>query len=234
MIGSASPHQRMILVTVVAGLALLAALWVLAISPKRSESATVRDNVATQKERLGAAQTQLVSYESARKQYPGLLVELRGLDEAVPARGEISVLLRQLQKRAKASNSTLSLVSLEGGAAPAAAAPATTPGAPATSLTPGAVLGASGLAKLPFSFEYSGRYFDLVNILAAARRTVSVKSGDLKIDGRLVTIEGLSFQRATPDSALITANVSGTAYIAAAPPTPTPPATPADATQGGS
>jgi hypothetical protein len=96
------------------------------------------------------------------------------------------------------------------------------------------VLGTGGLAKLPFSFEYSGRYFDLVHILAAARRTVSAKSGDLKINGRLVTIEALSFEPQTPGSKLITANVSGTAYIAAAPATPTAPATPAAATQGGS
>jgi hypothetical protein len=235
MIGSASPHQRMIIGTVVAGVALLAALWLLAISPKRSENAAVGKNVATQEQRLIAARTQLASYEAARKQYPGLLTELRGLDEAVPARGEISVLLRQLQKRAKASKSTLRLVSLEGGSAPATPAPpAPAGGASTTNLTPGAVPGTGGLAKLPFSFEYSGRYFDLVHILGAARRTVSVKSGDLKINGRLVTIEALSFNRDTPDSPLITANVSGTAYIAAAPPTPTAPATPAAATQGGS
>lgn len=232
MMSSASPHQRMIIATILAGAALLAALWLLAIAPKRSESATVKTNVAAQQERLGAARTQLASYESARKQYPGLLAELRRLDEAVPARGEISALLRQLQKRAKASKSTLTLVSLDSAAAaPVAVAPGAAPTAP---LTPGAMLGNGGLAKLPFSFEYSGRYFDLVNILAAARRTVSVKSGDLKINGRLVTIEALAFQPETEGSKLITANVSGTAYIAAAPPTPTAPATPAAATQGGS
>ncbi len=226
MIGS-SPHQRMIIATVLAGGALLAALWVLAIAPKRSESASVKANVATQQKRLSDAQTQLASYESARKQYPGMLVELRGLDKAVPARGEIPALLRQLQKRAKASKSTLRLVSLEStGAAPVAGA------ATGASLTPGATPGTGGLATLPFAFEYSGRYFDLVNILKAARRTVTVKSGDLKINGRLVTIEGLSFARETPETSLITANVSGTAYIAAAPPTPT--AAPAAATQGGS
>ncbi len=232
MIGSASPHQRMIIATVAVGIALLAALWMLAISPKRSESATVKSNVAAQEQRLSAAQTQLASYEASRKQYPGLLAELRGLDEAVPARGQISVLLRQLQKRAKARNATLQLVSLEAAAATAAPAPGAASG---TSLTPGATPPSSGgLAKLPFSFEYSGRYFDLVKILKEARRTVAVKSGDLKINGRLVTIEALTFQRETPESSLIKANVAGTAYIAAAPPTPIATAIPADAPQGGS
>ena len=41
MMSSASPHTRMMIFTVLAGLAVLAALWVLAISPKRSESAAV-------------------------------------------------------------------------------------------------------------------------------------------------------------------------------------------------
>ena len=61
------------------------------------------------------------------------------------------------------------------------------------------------------------------------------KSGDLEIDGRLVTIEGVSFAREKPDSPVIKASVSGTAYIAAttATPPPTTVAAPA-APQGGS
>jgi hypothetical protein len=62
-----------------------------------------------------------------------------------------------------------------------------------------------------------------------------VKSGDLKIDGRLVTIEGISFERAAPDAPLIKASVAATAYIAAAPADPQPAAIPAaTAAQGGS
>ena len=103
------------------------------------------------------------------------------------------------------------------------------------SSTPGASTPAGGVSALPFTFTYTGKYFDLVHVLAAARKAVTVKSGDLKIDGRLVTIEGVSFARANPDSPVITASVAGTAYIAAETATPTPPAVPAAAaTQGGS
>ena len=58
-------------------------------------------------------------------------------------------------------------------------------------------------------------------------------SGDLKIDGRLVTIEGVSFAREDAGAPEIKASVSGTAYIAAA---AAPPATAAVAAapQGGS
>jgi Tfp pilus assembly protein PilO len=222
MMSSASPHQRMMIATGLVAAAILALLWVMAISPRKSESAEVTQNVATQEERLAAAQTQLASFQSSKKQYPGLLTELRRLDEAVPARGAISELLRQLQRRARVSKSELQVAALK----PAGA------GAPgATAVTPGAAPRAGGIAALPFTFTYTGKYFDLVKVLKAARRAVTVKSGDLEIDGRLVTIEGLTFERDEASSPIIKASVSGTAYIAAAPAPPTP-AAPAAPTQG--
>lgn len=243
MISSASPHQRMILGTVLAGVLVLAALWLLAISPKRSESAQVRDNVAAQEQRLDAAQTQVAAYEEARKDYPRNLRALGRLDKAVPARGEISTLLRQLQKRANVRNSALRVAALKPAAAKAAtpatsgATTAFSPGAAGATSgapTPGATVGKlGGVATLPFTFTYTGKYFDLVNVLKAARRSVTVRSGHLRIDGRLVTIEGVSFERPKVDSDEITAAVSGTAYIAAAPATP-PAAASAATTPGGS
>ena len=225
MINSGSPHQRMILVTGLVGVVIVAALWMLVLSPKRSESATVKDSVAALQTRLAEAKTQLASYQSAKKQYPGMLAELKRLDEAVPARGEIQVLLRQIQKRAKARGSDLQVAALKASSGPSAAT---------AGLTPGASQGNGGIATLPFQFTYTGKYFDLVRVLAAARRAVTVKSGDLKIDGRLVTIEGIAFERPDTDKPLIKATVSATAYIAAAPPAPAPAADPAAAATGGS
>lgn len=225
MMSSRSPHQRMIMGTMLAGASLLAALWMLALAPKRSESAKVKTNLAGQEQRLAAARTELARYEKSRERFPGLLTELRSLNEAVPAHGAIPSLLRQLQRRAHAEKSDLSLVSLKAGT--------TSPG---SGPTPGAASGPGGLATLPFAFAYTGEYFDLVHVLAAARLAVRVKGGDLRIGGRLVTIEGLSFQRAAADSSLIKASVSGTAYIATDATTPPQPAaSPAAASpQGGS
>lgn len=228
---SASPHQRMIIGTLLAGAALLAALWVLAISPKRSESAVVRSNVAAQEARLSAAQSTVASYQAARKAYPRNVRALKRLDSAVPARGAIPALLSQLQRRANARRSDLNLAALTPG--PTTAAPVAGATTPASNITPGATLGAGGIATLPFTFTYTGRYFDLVHVLAAARKSVTVHGGHLKIDGRLVTIEGLSFQRVSADKDLITASVSGTAYIASATPTPSA-ASAATTTPGGS
>ena len=228
MMSSASPHKKMILGTLMAGAVLLAALWLMALSPKRSESAEVKTSVAAQEQRLAAAKAELASYQTARTQYKGMLAELRRLDEAVPARGAIPSLLRQLQKRARARNTQLRLAALKPGSSGPAGA--------ASGLTPGATPLAGGIAALPFTFTYAGKYFDLVKVLKAARKAVTVKSksGDLEIDGRLVTIEGVSFAREKPDAPVIKASVSGTAYIAAAAAQPPATAVTPTAPEGGS
>lgn len=221
-----SNERSAIALVVVGGVALLAALWILAIGPKRTESAEVRDNVAAQEQRVQDAQAQLAGHQNARKQFPRMLAELRTLDKAVPARAAISSLLRQLHRRAKVQDSVLRLVALKaaGGAAPAAATG--TPPVP-----PGATVGPDGLAAMPFTFEFNGKYFDLRDVLATVRRSVRVKSGDLKVSGRLLTIDGLTFTRTDPRSPTTKAIINATAYIAPdGASTPQPPAT----TAGGS
>ncbi len=213
---------RTIAIVALAGVAILAALWMLAISPKREERSQVKANVAAQQARLQTAKTQLASFEAAKKQFPVKLAELKRLDEAVPARGAISSLLRQLQRRAKVRNSNLRLVALKpAGAAPAAAG-ATTPQTP---VTPGAAVGPDGLATLPFTFEFTGDYFDLRDILATVRRSVSVRKDKIKVGGRLLTIDGLAFTRTDPASSKTKATLNATAYIAPdGASTPQPPA----------
>jgi hypothetical protein len=193
-----------------AGLAILAALWMLAIKPKREERAQVRENVTAQQARLDAAQSQLASFEASRKAFPAKLGELRKLDKAVPSRGAISSMLRQLQRRANVRHSDLQLVALKSAGAPVGAPGATT--APPT--TPGASVGPDGLAVLPFTFEFTGDYFDLRDILRTVRRSVSVHKDKIKVGGRLLTIDGLTFVRTDPDSSMTKATLNATAYIA--------------------
>jgi Tfp pilus assembly protein PilO len=216
-----SNERSAIAVAVLAGLAIVAAVWILAISPKRAEEADVQANVATQTTRLTAAKAQVASYQGARKQFPGMLAELKSLDKAVPARAAISSLLRQLQRRADVRGSELRLVALNPGAQ---AAPA-----------PGTTTGPAGLSAMPFTFEFTGKYFDLRDILATVRRAVHVKAGDVKVSGRLLTIDGLTFTPTTPGAGAsdTKAVINATAYIAPdGAPTPQSPA--AATTAGGS
>jgi len=220
---------RSLIAVCLAGAALLGALWFFAIAPKRSERLGVHGDVAAQQLQLDAVEAQVVAYTDSRKQFRGLLSQLRRLDRAVPSRGAVSSLLRQLQQRAEARGSSLSLIALKEGGQATAGATGTAP------KTPGAVAGPGGLSALPFTFEYTGKYFDLLQILATMRRSVRVK-GDriITITGRLLTIDGLSFKRADARTRLTKAVVNGTAYFApdatssAQAPTDIPPAAPKD------
>jgi hypothetical protein len=202
---------RSLVAVIVAGVALLGTLWVVAIAPKRSDRQDIDGRVAAQQKLLRSAEAQVAAYTASRRQFRSLLWQLRRLDGAVPARGDISALLRQLQHRAEARGSELSLIALKDGAQVATGA-ASTAAAPTT---PGAVAGPDGLSALPFTFEYTGKYFDLLEILATARQSVRVK-GDrvIWIKGRLLTIDGLSFKRADGETILTKAVVNGTAYFA--------------------
>ncbi|HUR86602.1 MAG TPA: hypothetical protein VMY78_14765 [Solirubrobacteraceae bacterium] len=220
-----SNERNATILVALTGLVLVGALWLLAISPKRSEKSTVDANVVTQQARLQAAKTQVATYTAARKQFPGMLAELRRLDEAVPARGAISSLLRQIQRRAKVQNSELRLVALKSATATAAGS--------AVPVTPGATAGPDGLAALPFTFEFTGNYFDLRDILATVRRSVRVRSGDVKVSGRLLTIDGVTFTREDPSSSTTKAVLNATAYIAPDGASPEAPAGAADAAPTG-
>lgn len=212
-----TPQRRALVAVLATGVVLLAALWLLAIGPARGERETVRANVAEQQARLDAATAQVADYGDARRQFPGLLAELRRLDRAVPSHAAIASLLRELQRRARVRGSDLRLAALQEGAAPAAAATG-------SQTAPAAAAGPGGLSALPFTFEYTGTYFDLLAILRAVRNAVHTSDGDLAIDGRLLTIDGLAFKRLDPDRPLTKAVVNATAYIAPDGP-PTAPAT---------
>ncbi|MGH2840309.1 MAG: hypothetical protein ACRDKY_05740 [Solirubrobacteraceae bacterium] len=225
---SASAQNTLLVPVIATGVALIAVLWFVAIGPKRSDRADAAQKVSAQQGRLEKARKQVTEYTASRKRFAGMLVELRRLDVAVPARGDISGLLREVQRRARLRHSDLRLATLK---TAAARADGTKP------VTPGASEGPGGLAALPFTFSYTGRYFDLLKVLSAARDAVTVRSGNLSIDGRLLTIDGVSFGRPTPDSKLTRVVLNATAYIAAdatKPPEAAQPAAPAAPTKDGS
>lgn len=246
-------ENRTALTVLVVATALIALLWVTAISPKRAEHAAVRDDLAGQQQRLEVARVQVVQERAARERFPALRAELRRLDVAVPAGGEISTLLRSLQRGADRRGVTLRIALLQDAAAASVPAPSPTPvsapggnGSPASKppgatpptaappagtggtatpatdsaslaalSTPGAVAGPAGVAALPFRFTFTGRYTQLLDVLAAVRRAVSPRGERVAVRGRLMTIDGLSLTRPDRGSPVTRATVNATAYVAA-------------------
>jgi Tfp pilus assembly protein PilO len=101
-----------------------------------------------------------------------------------------------------------------GSAAGAPAAPATQVAAAA--LPPGAVVGTAGLATMPFSFVFEGRYLDMQRFLADVDRFVAVDGGRIDVRGRLLTVDGLALTTSPDAHGLVKASITATAYVAPA------------------
>jgi type II secretory pathway component PulM len=123
--------------------------------------------------------------------------------------------------------------------------PATTSPAPATqaaasALPPGATVGSAGFPTMPFSFVFSGTYFDMERFFGDVQSFVKVKGKQVDADGRLLSIDGFSLVAGPGGFPNVKASVAATAYLrtAADDNTSTAPtgaaATPAGSTASGS
>ena len=106
---------------------------------------------------------------------------------------------------------------------------------------PGAVVGEAGLLTVPFSFTFDGGYVAMQRFLAAVHGLAKSTRGQIRVRGRLITIDGFSLGAGRNGFPKVKALVRATAYLmpeptpataatppatAAAPTTPTAPAAP--------
>jgi hypothetical protein len=61
------------------------------------------------------------------------------------------------------------------------------------SITPGSPVSTGSYTKLPIELEFQGRFYDLADYLYRLRNLVDVHGGELFVDGRLISVEGISF-----------------------------------------
>ena len=103
-------------------------------------------------------------------------------------------------------------------ATPAASAPAATSPAPATqaaaaTLPPGATVGSAGFPTMPFSFIFSGTYFDMERFFADVQSFVKVNGKQVDADGRLLSIDGFGLVAGPGGFPNVKANIVATAYL---------------------
>jgi hypothetical protein len=101
-------------------------------------------------------------------------------------------------------------------ASPAASAPATP--APATqaaaaTLPPGATVGSAGFPTMPFSFVFSGTFFDMERFFGDVQKFVRVDGKRVDADGRLLSIDGFALVSGPGGFPNVKANVVATAYL---------------------
>ena len=108
--------------------------------------------------------------------------------------------------------------SASGGSSATPAASASTPPAPATqaaaaTLPPGATVGSAGFPTMPFSFVFSGTYFDMERFFGDVQRFVRVKGKEVDADGRLLSVDGFSLVAGPGGFPNVKASIVATAYL---------------------
>jgi Tfp pilus assembly protein PilO len=209
---------------VVAALAAVAAFWFLALKPKRAEIGVLDGQITTQTQRLQTAQTTVAAGLAAKAAYPRDYATVTELGKALPADDDLPSLLYQLDaashgthiefdsiQRATGGSSGTSAGS---GSTTSGSSSATGAATSAAALPPGATVGAAGLATLPFTFTFTGSFFDLQRFLAGVHGFVRSTDSGVAVRGRLLTVNGVSLVPGAKGLTHIEAKIAATAYLA--------------------
>ncbi len=203
-----------IVVTIIATLGVLAAVWLLVVAPKREQAARMGTEVSTAQAQLSSAESQLAGVSAAQSKYQTAYASIVSLGKAVPASQEVPSLIYQLAQATKEKNiefaSITSSVTGAGGTSSAASSSAS---ASATA--------SAGFTQMPFTFVFNGSFENLYNLFKQldgfALRT---SAGDLQVSGRLLTIQSVKLAPATSPSSTSTkpseqlsGTITATAYV---------------------
>jgi Tfp pilus assembly protein PilO len=213
---------------VVAALAAVAAFWFLALKPKRAEIGVLDGQIATQTQRLQTAQTTVAAGLAAKAAYPRDYATVTELGKALPADDDLPSLLYQLDAASHGTHIEFDSIqrATGGSSGTSAGSGSTTSGSSsatgaatgaatsAAALPPGATVGAAGLATLPFTFTFTGSFFDLQRFLAGVHGFVRSTDSGVAVRGRLLTVNGVSLVPGAKGLAHIEAKIAATAYLA--------------------
>jgi hypothetical protein len=206
-------RDRLILL-VIPALAVLAAGWLLVVSPERQKAAKLATQVSAASSQLAEAESQVASARGAQARYASAYASIVSLGKAVPPGREVPSLLYQL---AQASNQKhvdfSSIVSASGSASGSSSS---------ASATSAAAL--AGFTQMPFTFVFNGSFFDLYRLFQQLNRfTVRTASGGLQVSGRLLTIQSAKLAPLIAPSAgqgsgnggaaELTGTITATAYV---------------------
>lgn len=192
-------RSNKILLSVVALGAAIAAFYFFVLSPKREEVAKLDTDIAAQKAEIEQARLTLAGYVEAKKTYKKNYATLARLGKAVPADDDVRSLMVQLESTADRSGVTFEKIEMANNlGGETTTTDAATPAAGQLAAAPGTVPVAGGvLSAMPFSFSFTGSYFDLTAFFARLEHFVSLNNAKLDSTGRLMRLESISI---TPSS----------------------------------
>ena len=209
-------RSNKILLSVVALGAAIAAFYFFVLTPKREEVAKLDTDIAAQEAAVEQARLTLAGYEQAKKTYKRNYATLARLGKAVPADDDVTSMMVQLEATANRSGVTFEKIELGsglGGSAPTTDA-AATPADGQLASAPGAIPVAGGvLSAMPFSFSFTGSYFDLTAFFARLEHFVRSNNEKLDSTGRLLRLESVSIAPSAAGFPDMQAQINAATYL---------------------
>jgi hypothetical protein len=204
-------RDRLFLMIVVAGL-LLCAGYLKVVAPERKQAAALVAQVSSAQQALSTAQSSVTAARAAKNQYPAAYASVLDLGKAVPPESNTASLIYQVSRASDSRRVSFDSITAGG------AGPAGTPG-PAPAAGAGAAgTAASAFTTLPFTFQFSGSFFDLYHLLDRLHRfTAQTTNGNVQVSGRLLTIQGATL---TGDQHRLSGTITANAYVMAPPAAP--------------
>ena len=190
-----------ILLSVVALIAAVAAAWVLLLAPEREHAADLQQQVVAAELQRDSALGRAVDAERARAAYNRDYATVARLGKAVPITADVPSLVFQLETAARRAKVDVRAVSVLDSTP--------TPGGKTATAGDG-----GGVQAAPFSFGFEGTYFGLQKLLAAVDRFSRVKGTQVAVNGRLLTIDGLSLSPGRGGLPRIGGTITARAYVA--------------------
>ncbi len=198
-------RDRMVLIGVVV-LAAIAAGWMLVVSPERQKASSLAAEVTTAQASLSSAESELSNARAAQAQYGAAYAAVVSLGKAVPAGQEVPSLIYQLSQAT--SQRSVDFNSIVAGSA--GASTATTP-----------TTGSAGFSQMPFTFVFSGGFFQLEHLFAQLTSFATHTASDgLQVNGRLLTIQSVKLGPGAttsstnqPASQELSGTITASAYV---------------------
>jgi hypothetical protein len=210
-------QRNRILIGLVACVVAVAGFYTQVIGPKRERAAEVAAEVDAARGVLAQTRQEAAGLETAKGDFGKDYTAVVKLGKAVPTDDDVRSLMVQLDAAARRGGVDFRTIQLSGGSGtttpPAATAGAAANQATTATLPPGASVGTAGFPTMPFSFEFSGKFFTLSDFLARLDRLVRVDGDDVKVSGRLLTVDSFSLKPGAKGFPSVVASIGATAYL---------------------
>jgi hypothetical protein len=210
-----------LVVIVVSALAVVAAAWLLVVSPERKQAASLKAMVDAASAQVASADGEVADAHADRARYAAAYASVVSLGKAVPAGQEVPSLMYQIAQASNQKNVDFSSITAGGGSASAGSASPTAP-APGAAASASSSAASAGFTQMPFTFVFNGSFSDLYHLFQQLNRyTVRTTSGGLRVSGRLLTIQSTKLTPLTSSTTAgggkateqLTGTITATAYV---------------------